>query len=100
MSPEARKKSEILTEKMIKEMPLCELRKARFLGQEQIAKSLNVNQAAISKMERRADMYISTLRSFIKAMGGDLEIIARFPDGDVKVNLFEELDKSVSDHAL
>ncbi len=94
MSLEARKKSDLLTEKMIHEMPLYELRKARLLSQEEIAKSLHVNQAAISKMERRADMYISTLRSFIKALGGDLEITARFPDGNVKINLFEELSDS------
>ena len=44
-------------------------------------------------MEKRADMYISTLRRFIEAMGGQLEIRAHFPDGDVKINQFEDLDK-------
>ena len=51
-----------------------------------------MNQAAASKIERRADMYVSTLRSFIQAIGGDLEIIARFPDRPpVRINQFEEL---------
>jgi hypothetical protein len=44
---------------------------------------------SISKLERRADMYISTLRDFVRAMGGDLEITARFPDGEVRINQFD-----------
>src|SRR5260363_388637 len=54
---------------------------ARALPQVKLAQSLRVNQAAISKLEHRADMYISTLRDYIRAVGGDLEIIARFPGG-------------------
>jgi len=76
-------------------MPLAELRQARKLSQEQIASSLHVKQAAISKLERRTDMYISTLRKFVKAMGGDLEITARFPDGSVKITHFEEIDRDI-----
>ena len=91
MTPEARKKSEASTREMLKEMPLYELRQARRFSQEQIAELLNVNQAAVSKMERRTDMYISTLRTVIKAMGGNLEIIANFPDGNVKISQFEDI---------
>lgn len=65
-----------------------ELRKAQALSQETLAKALNINQAAVSKMERRTDMYISTLRNYIQAMGGELEIIATFPDGQVKIENF------------
>lgn len=53
-----------------------------------LAKALNINQAAVSKMERRTDMYISTLRDYIRAMGAELEIIATFPDGQVKIDNF------------
>jgi hypothetical protein len=42
-------------------------------------------------MEKRTDMYISTLRSHIEAMGGQLEVVARFPDGAVKINNFADL---------
>lgn len=91
MSPAARAEAEELTRRMLAEMPLQELRQARRLSQEQLAKILGVRQAAISKLERRTDMYISTLRNFVKAMGGDLEITARFPDGAVRINQFEEL---------
>jgi DNA-binding XRE family transcriptional regulator len=89
MSPAARARSEAKARQMIREMPLNEMRAARELTQEHLAKLLRVKQASISKLERRADMYISTLRDFVRAMGGDLEITARFPDGDVRINQFD-----------
>ena len=92
MSPEALARAEKRAKTMLDEMPLNELRAARLLTQESIAKSLGINQAAVSKMERRADMYISTLRDFVAAMGGELEITARFPDGAVRIQQFEEAD--------
>lgn len=73
-------------------MPLHELRRARQLSQEQLAEELGATQPEISKMEHRADMYVSTLRRFVEAMGGELEIIARFPDGTVRITQFQELD--------
>lgn len=92
MSPEARMRSEEKAKRLIAEMPLQELRAARKLTQEELAKTLNVNQAAVSKLERRADMYVSTLREFVRAMGGELEITARFPEGAVRINQFEDVD--------
>jgi len=74
------------------EMTLQELRKARARSQQTVGEILHINQTAVSKIERRTDMYVSTLRSYIEAMGGELEIIARFPDrAPVKINQFEEL---------
>jgi len=73
-------------------MPLEELREARELTQTQLAQGLHVSQGAVSKVERRADMYISTLRSYIRAIGGDLQIRAVFPEGEVLINQFEEID--------
>lgn len=73
MSPERRARNDAAAAKMIDEMALDELREARDLTQEQLARLLHVNQAAVSKMERRADMYITTLQSVIKAMGGRLD---------------------------
>jgi transcriptional regulator with XRE-family HTH domain len=90
MSPEARERSREKADKLLEEMPLGELRAARKLTQEKLAENLHVKQAAVSKIERRADMYVSTLRDFISAMGGELEITARFPDGSVRINQFEE----------
>ena len=91
MKPAARKKAAEKTKALLAAMPLQELRHARNLSQEQLARTLSVKQASVSKIEKRTDMYISTLRNFIKAMGGDLEIIARFPDGSVKITQFEEI---------
>jgi DNA-binding transcriptional regulator YiaG len=73
-------------------MTLHQLREARSLTQVNLAKVLNVNQGAVSKMERRTDMYVSTLRSYIKAMGGDLQIKAVFPDGEVQIEQFQGLE--------
>ena len=90
MSPESRERSRRKADKLIEEMPLNELRAARKLTQEKLAENLHVKQAAVSKLERRTDMYVSTLREFINAMGGELEITARFPEGSVRINQFEE----------
>ncbi|WP_428624006.1 XRE family transcriptional regulator [Sedimenticola sp.] len=92
MSPAAQARSHKKAEAMLADLPLAELRQARHLSQEQLAEMLNVKQPAVAKLEKRADMYISTLRRFIEAMGGELEIRAHFPDGDVKINQFEDLE--------
>jgi len=80
--PEAeRAKIEARARELIaEEMSLQELRKAVGKTQTVIARRLKVGQDAVSKLESRSDMYISTLRDVLKAMGGDLELIARFPD--------------------
>ncbi len=95
MKPSAREEAAAKTKALLNAMPLQELRHARNLSQEQLAQVLSVKQAAVSKLEKRTDMYISTLRNFIKAMGGDLEIIAKFPDGSVKINQFEDIDAKI-----
>ena len=71
-------------------MPLDALRDARQLTQVQMAQLLKVSQGAVSKVERRTDMFISTLRNYVRAIGGDLEIRAVFPDGDVLIDQFSE----------
>jgi DNA-binding XRE family transcriptional regulator len=70
------------------EMSLTELRQARLLTQETLGETLHVGQAAIAKMEKRADMYVSNLRRFIEAMGGELHIVAHFPEGAVQISNF------------
>ena len=52
---------------------------------------LNVEQAAISKLENREDMYVSTLREYIRALGGELQLVAKFPDAEIKVHNFEPI---------
>jgi len=79
-------------ELIAEEATLRQVREARERSQVEMAKLLRINQAGVSKLERRTDMYLSTLRSFIEAMGGKLEIIARFPDQAVRITQFEALD--------
>ena len=87
MSPEARAEARRLADQDLKEMPLHELRAARHLTQQQLAKTLDMSQAAVSQLEQRTDIYLSTLENFVKAMGGQLEMYAVFPDGKVKLGL-------------
>ena len=91
MSPESRDRVKVRAKELLREMALDELRAAREMTQSSLAKILDVGQSEVSKIEHRADMYVSTLASYVKAMGGDLEICAVFPDGRIKINQFEEL---------
>lgn len=90
MTPKQRERSREIAERLRAEMALAELRRARRVTQEEIADVLGNRQAAVSKVERRADMYVSTLRRYVQALGGELEIIAHFPEGDVRISQFEE----------
>ena len=96
MKPEARKRAAVIAQTMLAEMPLNELRQARGLSQKMLAEVLQVQQPSIAKLEKRTDMYLSTLRSHIEAMGGELDVVARFPDGTVKISNFSDLGKAAS----
>ena len=91
MSPERRARVEARVDEALKTLALDELREARKLTQTQLATLLEVDQGSVSKMERRTDMYISTLRSYIEAMGGALHIRAVFPDGEVQIHQFGDV---------
>jgi transcriptional regulator with XRE-family HTH domain len=86
MSPERQARAAERTRAMLAEMPLAELRHAREMTQARLAELLETSQPEVSKIEKRTDMYLSTLRSYIEALGGTLEIVARFPDGDVRIS--------------
>ncbi|HEX2188488.1 MAG TPA: XRE family transcriptional regulator [Longimicrobiaceae bacterium] len=92
MPPERRARIDARTEELLADMPLHELRQARHMTQETLAEALGMKQASVSKLERRTDMYVSTLRRYIAAMGGELEITARFPEGAVRIDQFQELE--------
>ena len=88
MSPQAQARVTTRAKQAMDEMALSELRRARGLSQEALAIVLHVKQPSIAKLEQRTDMYVSTLRSHIEAMGGQLEIVARFPEGAVRIANF------------
>ena len=89
MSPLAQQLALQKTKHMLSSMPLQELRRTICMSQEKLAANLASKQASVSRLEKRTDMYISTLRGYIEAIGGELDIIARFPEGDVHINQFK-----------
>ena len=90
MSPEARRRSKEMADEIRREIRLTELRSALGFSQEDLAQLMKKKQAAISRFERRSDMHISTLREFISALGGRLQVIASFPDGSYHISQFED----------
>ena len=90
-SQEVRTRAAKRTHEMLQALPLAELRRARDYSQATLAELLQATQPEVSKIEHRTDLYVSTLRRYIEAMGGELEIVARFPDGAIRINQFEEL---------
>jgi len=87
MPPERRAKIEGRARQLIgEEMALQQLRKARSLTQEQMARALNIGQDSISRLESRSDLLISTIRSYVEAMGGVLKIVVEFEEGSAVVS--------------
>ena len=87
LAPDRRKRIEAETERLHQEYPtLQDLRKAKALTQTQLAETLGIRQSTVAQMEKRSDLLISTLRSYIEAMGGRLDLVVAFPDR-VPVNL-------------
>jgi len=81
LSARRRKRIEARAAALIaEEMTLRELRRARKLTQVRLAKALGISQDGVSRLERRSDLLLSTLRKSVKAMGGNLSLVAEFPD--------------------
>jgi len=72
-------------------MDLVELRQALKLSQQELAKKLGINQPEVAKIEKRADLLLSTLGAVLRAMGADLKIIASFPDHEIQIRKLSEL---------
>lgn len=91
LPPERLARIEEETQAMLQEMALADLRKARRMSQAELARNMGIKQPSVADMEKRTDMYISTLRSLIEGMGGKLEIVASFPDAEVRIKNFSEI---------
>jgi hypothetical protein len=91
MSPEAQAAAEQKMQAMLAALPRHELQQARHRAQEHLAMMGQGTPASLAELERRTDLYISTLRSCIEAMGGALEITAKFPEGVVRITRFHDL---------
>jgi len=80
MTPKARTRAEAKANVMLEELELEKLRQAAQLTQEHVAEEMGVNQAAVSKLEKRTDVLLSTLGNFVRALGGRMEILIQFPN--------------------
>ena len=81
LSPAERKRVKTRAAKLIaEEMSLRDLRRARKLTQARVAKMLGITQDSVSRLEKRSDLLLSTLRKTVKAMGGNVRIVAEFPN--------------------
>jgi transcriptional regulator with XRE-family HTH domain len=90
LSPKQLADAEAQSRDIMAEMLLSEIRKSVGLTQEELAAALGIKQPSLSKLENQDDMQISTLRRLIEAMGGSLELVIRLPQGDVRINQFQE----------
>jgi transcriptional regulator with XRE-family HTH domain len=74
---------------LLGELLLSEVRRLTGKSQQEVAETLGMKQPSLSKLETQRDMQISTLRKIVRALGGELEVLARFPKGTVKIDQFE-----------
>ena len=88
MTPDARRRATLKAREMMAEMLISEIRKEVGFTQEQVAQLLGIRQPSLSKLESQDDMQISTLRKIVNALGGELEIIAHMPTGDIRIRQF------------
>jgi DNA-binding XRE family transcriptional regulator len=81
MSPQAQARVDARVKSTLQTMPLAEIRKAIGMTQADLAGKLDVAQGSVSKFENAADMYLTTLRKYVEALGGELHLTAKFADG-------------------
>lgn len=90
MSPERRERNREKTAALLLAMDLAELRDNLDLTQEEVASRLQISQSNVSRLEKRRDMLVSTLREVVAAFGGELHLVAEFPDGAVEIKQFDD----------
>jgi transcriptional regulator with XRE-family HTH domain len=85
-----RQRAAARTQELLEELLLSEIRELAGKSQRQVAEALGIKQPSLSKLEKQADMQISTLRRIVQALGGELEVIAKFPKGRVRIEPFAD----------
>jgi transcriptional regulator with XRE-family HTH domain len=99
MSQKQQDAAEAEARAMYDALPLAEIRKAREYTQAQLADELELPQGSVSKIENRTDLYLSTLRRYIEALGGELCIVAKFPNADILIEGFALEAKTMANSA-
>lgn len=89
MNPKRVKQAKARAREVMAEMLLAEIRKEAGFTQEDLAKTIGVKQPSLSKLESQDDIQISTLQRLIQALGGQLELIAHMPGGDIRISQFK-----------
>jgi transcriptional regulator with XRE-family HTH domain len=89
MSPQSRARAAVRSREMMAEMFLSELRRLSGLTQNELAAALGIKQPTLSRLESQEDMQISTLQRLVKALGGELEIVAKMPGGRITLSQFK-----------
>ena len=89
MNPKRVEQAKARAREVMAEMLLAEIRKEAGFTQEDLAKTIGVKQPSLSKLESQDDIQISTLQRLIQALGGQLELIAHMPGGDIRISQFK-----------
>jgi transcriptional regulator with XRE-family HTH domain len=84
-----RAKAKRRTQELLRELLVAEIRQLTGKSQQEVARTLGIKQPSLSKLENQTDMQISTLRKIVQALGGKLEVLARFPKATVKIEQFD-----------
>jgi transcriptional regulator with XRE-family HTH domain len=90
MTPEQLTEADARAKQMMAEMLLAEIRQSAGLTQEELAKALGIKQPSLSRLESQHDMQISTLQRLVRALGGELEVVAHLPGGTVRIRQFDD----------
>lgn len=91
-----RRKAAVRTRQLLEELLLAEIRALKGKTQRQLAARLGIKQPSLAKIEKQSDIQIQTLDRIIRALGGELDIIARFPQGDVRIKPFAKKLRKVA----
>jgi len=89
MDPERLARAKVKSKEVMAEMLLAEIRKEAGFTQEDIAKTVGIKQPSLSKLESQDDIQVSTLQRLVQALGGQLELIAHMPGGDIRISQFK-----------
>jgi transcriptional regulator with XRE-family HTH domain len=89
MSPEDQRRSKEQAAAMLMALDLSELRGRLEVTQEELAERLQISQSNVSRLEKRRDMLVSTLREVVEAFGGELHLVAEFPEGSIEIKQFD-----------
>jgi transcriptional regulator with XRE-family HTH domain len=93
-----RERAACRAQELLQELLLSEIRELTGKSQQQVAKTIGIRQPSLSKLEKQSDMQISTLRKIVEALGGELQVIARFPKAAVKIDQFNKPGSSPRRH--